>query len=67
MRQRLQLAVQRVGGGEGRGGCNEDIIRQGSKVTKKGLKSWDPRFKFPGPIYSAFPQEVYRDSKIASL
>lgn len=55
------------GVGEGRGGCSEDITRQGSKVTKRGLKSWDPVFKFPGPLYRAFPQEVYRNLKIASL
>lgn len=51
----------------GRDGCTRDIARRGSKVTEAGLKSWDPGFKFPGPIYGAFPQEVYRDLKIVSV
>lgn len=50
----------------GRGGCTGDTAGLGSKVTKKGLKSRDPGFKFPGPLYGTFPQEVYRDLKLVS-
>lgn len=51
--------MESVGGGVAR--------PKGSEVTKKGLKSWDPGFKFPDPIHGAFPQEVYRDLKLASV
>lgn len=44
----------RGGRGWGRGGCTGDSARQGSKVTKTGLESLDPRFKFPGPVYQDF-------------
>ena len=45
MKSRLQPAFER---GRGGGGCT---AREGSKAIKRGLKSLDPDFKFPGPVY----------------
>lgn len=54
MKLRLQPAIERGGGG---GDCTVDTARQGSKATKKDLRSLDPGFKFPGPITEIFPRK----------
>lgn len=43
-------------------GCQQDRVQ---RQPREASRVWILGFKFPGPIYWAFPQEVYWDLKIA--